>query len=191
MPPPKRRPRRSRRAFDPRRGDFQGVALLRQPGIEFERKIGVPGVLSRRDVFLPEQLCEVVGRRAEQRVGRGDADAAAEVERSLSRFYAKGRRDDFGGGESFRQAAKSRQQTGSRYAKCFMTLFECYGCLQADILRRRADGDDEVALFHHAAALRVDKRQRFVSERKAYLPLFARCEPDAPEAAELSGRAYR
>ena len=72
-----------------------------------------------------------------------------------------------------------------------MTLFECYGCLQADILRRRADGDDEVALFHHAAALRVDKRQRFVSERKAYLPLFARCEPDAPEAAELSGRAYR
>ena len=42
-----------------------------------------------------------------------------------------------------------------------------------------------------AAALRVDKRQRFVSERKAYLPLFARCEPDAPEAAELSGRAYR
>lgn len=94
-------------------------------------------------------------------------------------------------GESFRQAAKSRQQTGSRYAKCFMTLFECYGCLQADILRRRADGDDEVALFHHAAALRVDKRQRFVSERKAYLPLFARCEPDAPEAAELSGRAYR
>lgn len=73
-----------------RRGDFQGVALLRQPGIEFERKIGVPGVLSRRDVFLPEQLCEVVGRRAEQRVGRGDADAAAEVERSLSGLYGAG-----------------------------------------------------------------------------------------------------
>ena len=28
--------------------------------------------------------------------------------------------------------------------------------MQADILRRRADGDDEVALFHHAAALRVE-----------------------------------
>ena len=100
----------------PRRGDFQGIALLRQPGIEFERKIGVPGVLSRRDVFLPEQLCEVVGRRAEQRVGRGDADAAAEVERSLFRFYAKGRRDDFGGGGVF--PAGREEQAADRKQVC-------------------------------------------------------------------------
>ena len=59
----------------------------------------------------PEQA---IRRRAEQRVGRGDADAAAEVERSLSRFYAKGCRDDFGGGGVFpagreKQAADRKQ----------------------------------------------------------------------------------